>query len=176
MVLLQVYIFRKKVFDLQEFRYLNKQEQNIYNAITNYNEKGFDVTRWTGRLSWETDLERMTDGEWMAIDFYLKNGHSVCRAAEIQNVKTCDFIIDGSVYVEYKGMTTTVLDNFTTQAKKYAAECVGTGSKQADILVLDCTINKIEFSNEAIESILSAVHESYPDLQVEIWTLNGKFS
>ena len=26
------------------------------------------------------------------------------------------------------------------------------------------------------KSILSALHEGYPDLQVEIWTLNGKFS
>ena len=26
------------------------------------------------------------------------------------------------------------------------------------------------------KSSLSALHEGYPDLQVEIWTLNGKFS
>lgn len=169
-----VYI-QKKAFDLQEFNYLNSQKQNIYNAITNYNEKGFDVTKWTGRLSWETNLEKMTDGEWMAIDSYLKDGHSVCRIAAINNVKTCDFIIDGGIYVEYKGMETNILDNFITQAKKYASECVGSGSKEANKLVLDCTINKIEFSNEDIDTILSAVHRDYPELQVEIWTLNGIF-
>ena len=170
-----VYI-QKKAFDLQEFRYLNGQKQNIYNAITNYNKNGFDVTKWTGRLSWETDLERMAEGEWMAIDSYLKDGHSICRVAEIPDVKTCDFIVDGGIYVEYKGMATKVLNNFISQAKIYASECVGTGSKQANKLVLDCTINDIEFSDEEIKSILSALHEGYPDLQVEIWTLNGKFS
>lgn len=49
------------------------------------------------------------------------------------------------------------------------------GSKEANKLVLDCTINKIEFSNEDIDTILSAVHRDYPELQVEIWTLNGIF-
>ena len=69
------------------------------------------------RLLQKNDLERMTEGEWMAIDSYLKDGHSIY-----------------------------------------------------------CTINDIEFSDEEIKSILSALHEGYPDLQVEIWTLNGKFS
>lgn len=65
---------------------------------------------------------------------------------------------------------TTVLDHFKQRAIEYANDCVGTGLKNADLLVLDCSVNNLDYSSSELKSILDSLDSLMPELEVEIWT------
>lgn len=157
---------QKKVLKSTKFKYL-ANDQNIINAINN----GYiDITNWRGQLSYDVSLEDMTEGEWRAIDKYMHDENKVHRItpSNVPNEKYPDFIVN-QVIIEYKGMDSESFDGFRSQATKYAGDCVGNDSKHADKLILDCTLNNLNFNSEQINSLKKELSEKYPTLIIEIW-------
>lgn len=157
---------QKKVLKLTKFKYLANDE-NILNASRN----GYiDITNWRGQLSYDISLEGMNEGEWRAIDKYMRDENKVHRIAEstVLGEKSPDFIVNQEL-IEYKGMDSKSFDGFKSQADKYADDCVGDKSKHADKLILDCTLNNLHFNSEQINSLKKELAEKYPTLIIEIW-------
>ena len=162
---------QKQVLKQPWFSYLNKEQLDaIYGQLSN-KDSLIDVTSWTGKLS-GSFKDKTTNAEWMAINRYLSNGKDLERIAEVRNVKTCDFIVDG-LKIEFKGMEAQILSNFKSNAIKYAEDCIGDASKKADVLIFDCTANNLKYTIEELTPVYKELQESFPQLSFEIWTIYG---
>ena len=164
---------QKQVLKQPWFSYLNEEQlKAIQGQLSNKNSL-IDVTGWTGKLSGDFK-GKTTVAEWMAINRYLSNGKDLERISEslINSEKTCDFIVDG-LKIEFKGMETPILKSFKNNAIGYAKKCIGSASKNADVLVLDCTANNLKYTIEELTPIYKELQEMFPELSFEIWTIYG---
>ncbi len=155
------------------FSYLNEEQLKAIQGQLSNKDSLIDVTSWTGKLSGDFK-DKTTIAEWMAINKYLSNGKGLERIGEslINGEKTCDFIVDG-LKIEFKGMETPVLSHFKSNAIQYAEKCIGDASKNADVLILDCTSNNLKYTIEELTPMYKELQEKFPQLSFEIWTIYG---
>lgn len=153
-----------------EFAYLKDDIVSILSII----DKGYDITQWKGKLSGKL---KMTDGEWSAVDKYLREGHDVYRIPEEADKKTSDFTVDGK-QIEYKQIISGgEYAQLLGQAKKYAKTAFPDGDndgKHADVLVLDWTAPTVKLTVEDAKNMADEIKKLYPNNKIEIWTKNGE--